>query len=119
MSVQSEIDRINGAKSTLANNINSAGFTAGVGASIVQLASTVGEAFTSTSSRLSEINGASGTISVSIDILESTKTNIRNAIISSGGSVPEGTSFSDYYAKIEDVSNNINAALDDVNGEVV
>lgn len=96
MSVQSEIDRINGAKSTLAANIDSAGFTAVEGASIVQLASTVGDAFTDTSSRLATVNGASGTISTQLDTLDSTKAAIKDAIVAKGVEVPEGTTFYEY-----------------------
>lgn len=103
MSVQSEIDRINGAKSTLAANIESAGFTAGEGASIVQLASTVGDAFTDTSSRLATVNGTSGTISTQLDTLDGTKTAIRDAIVAKGVDIPEGTVFRDYASKIGEV----------------
>lgn len=103
MSVQSEIDRINGAKSTLAANIESAGFTAGEGASIVQLASTVGSAFTDTSSRLATVNGASGTISTQLDTLDGTKSAIKDAIVAKGVEVPEGTTFYEYAGLINGI----------------
>lgn len=103
MSVQSEIDRINGAKSTLAANIESAGFAAGEGASIVQLASTVGDAFTDTSSRLSTVNGSSGTISTQLDALDSTKAAIKDAIVAKGVEVPEGTTFYEYAGLIDGI----------------
>lgn len=103
MSVQSEIDRINGAKSTLADNIEIAGFTAGEGASIVQLASTVGDAFTDTSSRLATVNGSGGTISTQLDTLDGTKTAIKDAIVDKGVDIPEGTVFRDYASKIGEI----------------
>lgn len=116
MSVQSEIDRINGAKSTLAANIESAGFTAVEGASIVQLASTVGDAFTDTSSRLATVNGASGTINTQLDTLDGTKTAIKDAIVAKGVEVPDGTTFYEYAGKIGEIETG--GGLEEINFNV-
>lgn len=121
MSVQSEIDRINGAKSTIAANIKDSGVSVQEGARLEVLAPLVGDIVgqfsdeldtiiggdttpvTDITARLATVNGVSGDVSTQLDTLDGTKTAIKDAIVAKGVDVPEGTVFRDYAAKIGEI----------------
>lgn len=121
MSVQSEIDRINGAKSTIAANIKDSGVSVQEGAKLEVLAPLVGDIVgqfsdeldliiggdttpvTDITARLSSVNGVSGDAITQLDTLDGTKTAIHDAIVAKGVDIPEGTVFRDYAAKIGEI----------------
>lgn len=121
MSVQSEIDRINGAKSTIAANIKDSGVSVQEGARLEVLAPLVGDIVgqfsdeldmiiggdttpvTDITARLSSVNGVIGDVSTQLDTLDGTKTAIKDAIVAKGVDIPDGTVFRDYAAKIGEI----------------
>lgn len=121
MSVQSEIDRINGAKSTLAANIKDSGVSVQEGARLEVLAPLVGDIVgqfsdeldtiiggdttpvTDITARLATVNGVSGDVGTQLDTLDGTKIAIHDAIVAKGVDIPDGTVFRDYASKIGEI----------------
>lgn len=57
-------------------------------------------------------------VATKFSYLKTTKNQIRTAIIDKGVSVPVGTTFRGYVAKIATIGNSVGAALDAINGEI-
>lgn len=118
MSIQSEIDRLQGVKSGIKNAIVESGIDVPDDTPFTEYANKTSQIvgqfdakmdeiiggeivpMLDVQQRLEAINGVSGDVSTQLDTLDSTKAAISAAITEKGVEVPEGTTFQEYAEKI-------------------
>lgn len=121
MSIQSEIERLQGVKSGIKNAIVESGIDVPDGTPFTDYADKTSQIIGQFDTKLDEIiggeivpmldvqqrleaiNGVSGDVATQLDTLDSTKAAIASAITKKGVEVPEGTTFQEYAEKIGEI----------------